>query len=104
MCCSTICRCLQRIRCRFSSSGTAACRFTAAFLGCTIAIVAFALKRKIPVLSLGDLTTAVAPIGLFLGRLANFINGELWGRPTDVPWAMIFPNRRPDSASSQPAL
>jgi phosphatidylglycerol---prolipoprotein diacylglyceryl transferase len=34
---------------------------------------------------------AVAPIGLFLGRIANFINGELWGRPTDVPWAMIFP-------------
>jgi phosphatidylglycerol:prolipoprotein diacylglycerol transferase len=34
----------------------------------------------------------VAPIGLFLGRLANFINGELWGRPSDVPWAMIFPH------------
>ena len=46
-------------------------------------------------LSLGDVTTAVAPIGLFLGRLANFINGELWGRPTDVPWAMIFPNGGP---------
>ena len=38
---------------------------------------------------------AVAPIGLFLGRLANFINGELWGRPTDVPWAMVFPNGGP---------
>jgi phosphatidylglycerol:prolipoprotein diacylglycerol transferase len=37
-------------------------------------------------------TAAVAPIGLFLGRLANFINGELWGRPTDVPWAMVFPH------------
>ena len=37
----------------------------------------------------------VAPIGLFLGRIANFINGELWGRPTDVPWAMVFPNGGP---------
>ena len=46
-------------------------------------------------LSLGDVTTAVGPIGLFLGRIANFINGELWGRPTDVPWAMIFPNGGP---------
>jgi phosphatidylglycerol:prolipoprotein diacylglycerol transferase len=54
--------------------------------------VLFALRRRIPILSLGDVTAAVAPIGLFLGRLANFINGELWGRPTDVPWAMVFPN------------
>jgi phosphatidylglycerol:prolipoprotein diacylglycerol transferase len=69
--------------------------FHGGFLGCTIAIVAFALKRKIRVFSLGDLTTAVTPIGLFLGRLANFINGELWGRPTDVPWAMVFPTGGP---------
>jgi phosphatidylglycerol---prolipoprotein diacylglyceryl transferase len=40
-------------------------------------------------------TLAVAPIGLFLGRVANFINGELWGRPSDVPWAMIFPTGGP---------
>jgi phosphatidylglycerol:prolipoprotein diacylglycerol transferase len=46
-------------------------------------------------LSLGDVTAAVAPIGLFLGRIANFINGELWGRPTDVPWAMVFPHGGP---------
>jgi phosphatidylglycerol---prolipoprotein diacylglyceryl transferase len=46
-------------------------------------------------LSLGDITCAVGPIGLFLGRIANFINGELWGRPTDVPWAMVFPNGGP---------
>ena len=46
-------------------------------------------------LSLADVTAGVAPIGLFLGRLANFINGELWGRPTDVPWAMVFPNGGP---------
>ncbi len=69
--------------------------FHGGVLGCCVAIILFALKRHIPILSLGDVTAAVAPIGLFLGRLANFINGELWGRPTDVPWAMIFPNGGP---------
>ena len=69
--------------------------FHGGFLGCMVAIIAFALKRKIAILSLGDVTTAVTPIGLFLGRVANFINGELWGRPTNVPWAMIFPSGGP---------
>ena len=69
--------------------------FHGGFLGCTLAIVWFALRHKIPIFSLGDVTTAVTPIGLFLGRLANFINSELWGRTTDVPWAMIFPNGGP---------
>jgi phosphatidylglycerol:prolipoprotein diacylglycerol transferase len=69
--------------------------FHGGVLGCCVAIVLFALRRRIPILSLGDVTAAVAPIGLFLGRLANFINGELWGRPTDVPWAMVFPNGGP---------
>jgi phosphatidylglycerol:prolipoprotein diacylglycerol transferase len=69
--------------------------FHGGVLGCAIAIVLFALRRRIPVLSLADVTCAVAPIGLFLGRLANFINGELWGRPSDVPWAMVFPNGGP---------
>jgi phosphatidylglycerol:prolipoprotein diacylglycerol transferase len=63
--------------------------------GCIVAIVLFALKRRIPMLSLGDVTAAVTPIGLFLGRIANFINGELWGRPSDVSWAMVFPNGGP---------
>jgi phosphatidylglycerol:prolipoprotein diacylglycerol transferase len=69
--------------------------FHGGVLGCIVAVVAFARRRGIPMLSLGDVTTAVAPIGLFLGRLANFINGELWGRITDVPWAMVFPNGGP---------
>ena len=69
--------------------------FHGGFLGCVVAVISFALHRGISILSLGDVTTAVAPIGLFLGRIANFINGELWGRPTDVPWAMIFPNGGP---------
>jgi len=67
--------------------------FHGGFLGCMLAVVLFAWKRGLPVLSLGDVTCAAGPIGLFLGRLANFVNGELWGRPTDVPWAIVFPGR-----------
>ena len=69
--------------------------FHGGFAGCVLAVVLFAWRRKIPTLPLGDLTCAVAPIGLFLGRLANFINGELWGRPSDLPWAMVFPGAGP---------
>jgi phosphatidylglycerol:prolipoprotein diacylglycerol transferase len=69
--------------------------FHGGFLGCVIAVILFARRRGIPILSLGDITCAVAPIGLFLGRIANFINGELWGRPSDVPWAMAFPGAGP---------
>jgi phosphatidylglycerol:prolipoprotein diacylglycerol transferase len=68
--------------------------FHGGFLGCVVAVMWFASRNSITILSLGDITTAVAPIGLLLGRLANFINGELWGRATDpaLPWAMIFPH------------
>jgi phosphatidylglycerol:prolipoprotein diacylglycerol transferase len=59
------------------------------------AVVPFARHRGLSFLSLGDVTCAAGPIGLFLGRIANFINGELWGRPSDVPWAMVFPNGGP---------
>jgi phosphatidylglycerol---prolipoprotein diacylglyceryl transferase len=69
--------------------------FHGGFAGCVAAVVLFAKKRGIPMLSLGDITCAVGPIGLMLGRLANFINGELWGRPSDVPWAMVFPTGGP---------
>ncbi len=61
-------------------------------LGVLIAVVTFARVNKIDILRMGDAITAAAPIGLFFGRIANFINGELWGRPTDVPWAFVFPN------------
>src|ERR1700750_650332 len=68
--------------------------FHGGFLGCVAAVMLFCWKNNLPILSLGDITTAVGPIGLLLGRLANFINSELWGRPADssVPWAMVFPN------------
>jgi phosphatidylglycerol:prolipoprotein diacylglycerol transferase len=77
--------------------------FHGGFFGCVLAVVLFALKRRIPILSLGDITCAVGPIGLFLGRLANFVNGELWGRATDVPWAMIFPNREAGGIPRHPS-
>jgi phosphatidylglycerol:prolipoprotein diacylglycerol transferase len=69
--------------------------FHGGFIGCVLAVVLFAWTRKIAILSLGDVVCAVAPIGLFLGRIANFINAELWGRPTDVPWAVVFPGVGP---------
>ena len=71
--------------------------FHGGFLGCVAAVILFCRKNDIPILSLGDITTGVGPIGLFLGRLANFIKGELWGRPADasVPWAMVFPDGGP---------
>jgi phosphatidylglycerol:prolipoprotein diacylglycerol transferase len=69
--------------------------FHGALLFILLVEVAFAHWRKIPFLSLTDIVSAGAPIGLFLGRLGNFINGELWGRPTDVPWAMVFPDAGP---------
>lgn len=69
--------------------------FHGGFLGCVLAVILFARARGVNMFSLGDLTCAVGPIGLFLGRLANFINGELWGRVSDVPWAMVFPGGGP---------
>lgn len=65
--------------------------FHGGLIGVVVAIVWFARRKKIPVLALGDLVACAAPIGLFFGRLANFINGELYGRVTEVSWGMVFP-------------
>lgn len=65
-------------------------------LGVIIAAILFTRRRKIPLLAFGDLLVGVVPIGLGLGRIANFLNGELWGRVTDVSWGMIFPTGGPD--------
>jgi phosphatidylglycerol:prolipoprotein diacylglycerol transferase len=64
-------------------------------LGVLIAILLFARQQKLDTLRLLDIVAAVQPIGQFFGRIANFINGELWGRPTDVPWGVIFPGAGP---------
>ncbi|WP_026362241.1 prolipoprotein diacylglyceryl transferase [Geopsychrobacter electrodiphilus] len=65
--------------------------FHGGLLGVVTAMLIFCRKQKLPVLNLGDVVVAAAPIGLGLGRIGNFINGELWGRTTDVPWGMVFP-------------
>ena len=65
--------------------------FHGGLLGTVAAIFYLSWKQKLPVLRVHDYVACVAPIGLFLGRLANFVNHELWGAPTDVPWAVRFP-------------
>ena len=67
--------------------------FHGGLIGVTVAIVWFARRNRIRLLSLGDLVAPAVPIGLFFGRIANFINGELWGRETTVPWAVRFCNQ-----------
>ena len=69
--------------------------FHGGLVGCLTALIVLAKTKKIPLLSFADIASAVVPIGLFFGRLANFINGELWGRVTDVSWAMVFPHAGP---------
>jgi phosphatidylglycerol---prolipoprotein diacylglyceryl transferase len=63
-------------------------------IGVIVALVGFAWRNKLDLLRIGDVVTAAYPIGHFLGRIANFINGELWGRETNVPWAVRFCNER----------
>jgi phosphatidylglycerol:prolipoprotein diacylglycerol transferase len=74
--------------------------FHGGFLGCVIAVMAFARWHGIPTLSLGDIVCGVAPIGLFLGRIANFVNAELWGRTTDAAWGVVFCNERIQAANN----
>ena len=65
--------------------------FHGGFMGVIIAIILFARKRGISILAVLDAAAVAAPIGLFFGRIANFINGELFGRATDAPWGVISP-------------
>ncbi|UWQ92742.1 prolipoprotein diacylglyceryl transferase [Rhodobacteraceae bacterium M382] len=65
--------------------------FHGGLLGVVLASWFYAIRHNIPRLSLADLVAYTVPPGLLLGRLANFVNAELWGRPTDVPWAVVFP-------------
>ena len=64
-------------------------------LGVITAVAIFAWTRKKSLLQVGDFVAPLVPVGLLAGRIGNFINGELWGRTTDVPWAMVFPTGGP---------
>lgn len=66
--------------------------FHGGLLGVVAVCALYTRQRKFPLLALGDIVAAVVPIGLFFGRIANFINGELFGRVTTMPWAVLFPH------------
>jgi phosphatidylglycerol---prolipoprotein diacylglyceryl transferase len=76
--------------------------FHGGFIGVITAIALYCRSKKLSFLRVGDLMAAATPIGLFFGRIANFINGELYGRKTDMPWAMIFP-ADPDHVPRHPS-
>jgi phosphatidylglycerol:prolipoprotein diacylglycerol transferase len=65
--------------------------FHGGLLGVVLAMLIFARRRGYTLLQIGDFIAPLIPLGLAAGRLGNFINGELWGRPTDLPWGMVFP-------------
>lgn len=70
--------------------------FHGGLLGVIFALLIFSRRRGIPAYTIADLAAVASPIGLGLGRLGNFINGELYGRPTDVSWCMVFPGGGPE--------
>ena len=75
--------------------------FHGGLIGVSLAMILLARRHNISVLAISDRVSMTLPIGLFFGRIANFINGELWGRITDVPWAMVFP--KSDGAPRHPS-
>ena len=77
--------------------------FHGGLLGVISATILFCRRHKLYLLAVSDLVAAAAPIGLFFGRIANFINSELWGKVSDVPWAVIFPNAQPFGVPRHPS-
>jgi len=69
--------------------------FHGGLLGVAVAMFLFARREGVHILALSDIVASATPIGLFFGRIANFVNGELFGRPTDLPWGVIFPRGGP---------
>ena len=65
--------------------------FHGGMLGVVLALILFARKHSVPLMQIADALAVATPCGIMLGRIANFINGELWGRPTTAPWGVIFP-------------
>lgn len=76
--------------------------FHGALLGCGLAICLFAWRNNTSARSAMDVCAAAVPLGLFFGRIANFINGELFGRPTEMPWGMIFPSAKYEYPEIEP--
>jgi phosphatidylglycerol:prolipoprotein diacylglycerol transferase len=72
------------------------------FIGVLLALMVWSRQKKVPVFEVTDLIVASAPLGLFFGRIANFINGELVGKVTSVPWAVIFPQNESDRGLAAP--
>jgi phosphatidylglycerol:prolipoprotein diacylglycerol transferase len=70
--------------------------FHGGLAGVVVAVWLFCRRNKLQLLPVADMIAVVAPVGLFFGRIANFINGELWGKKTDVAWAMVFPTGGPE--------
>lgn len=70
--------------------------FHGGLFGAWLAVFLFARRRGLDAFAMSDMAAVVAPLGLLFGRLANFIKGELWGRPTDMPWAFVFPDAGPE--------
>ena len=70
--------------------------FHGGFIGVIAGVLLFTHRYSLPLFQVGDAVALAAPVGLFFGRVANFINGELWGRTTDVSWAMVFPGAGPE--------
>ncbi|MEO5339679.1 MAG: prolipoprotein diacylglyceryl transferase [Magnetococcus sp. MYC-9] len=70
--------------------------FHGGLVGVLTVCVLFSRQAQVSCLALADLVAPIAPIGFFLGRIGNFINGELWGRATDLPWGMVFPGAGPE--------
>jgi phosphatidylglycerol:prolipoprotein diacylglycerol transferase len=75
--------------------------FHGGVVGVALAIILFSRANKVALLAVADLVAAAQPIGQFFGRVANFINGELWGRTTHVPWGMVFCNERLQDSTGQ---
>jgi phosphatidylglycerol:prolipoprotein diacylglycerol transferase len=78
--------------------------FHGGLLGVLIAMAAFARVQRLPYFEVADFTAVLVPIGLFTGRIGNFINGELWGKPTDLPWGMVFAQTAPDLLPRHPSM